>query len=116
MFENLTREQEDFVMGYCSSVDLEKRYVEFLDEMYEEVTIGCSTFQPSDILKELDPTAFRCGMVDWEDSEGFVEIQGEYYDPNDVKEALGEFEDLKEQEEADNETDRITDEEEPAED
>jgi len=45
--------------------DYEKQYDEFLDEMTGEVKIGSLTFDASRILKELDPTAYRCGLNDW---------------------------------------------------
>lgn len=44
------------------------------------VQIAGMTFQTSRALKELDPTAFRCGEVDYIDSLSLVEIGGDYYE------------------------------------
>lgn len=49
--------------------DLEARFDDFLNEFYGEVTMGDHTFTPSEVLKELDPIAYRTGFSDWEDSE-----------------------------------------------
>lgn len=45
-------------------------YREFLNEVHPEVTIAGCTFDASSILEEADPTAFRCGYLDYADSEG----------------------------------------------
>ncbi len=46
----------------------EDLFEEILDECYPEVTVGCSTFSPSQVMKELDPTAFRIGAQENLDS------------------------------------------------
>ena len=43
------------------------QYDEFLDEAYGEVEIAGMTFSTSYALKELDPTAYRCGFNDYTD-------------------------------------------------
>lgn len=50
--------------------ELLKEYREFLNEVEEEVIIAGCTFSPSVILEELDPVAFRCGYLDYANSEG----------------------------------------------
>lgn len=45
-------------------------YREFLNEVEPEVTVAGCTFDPASILEELDPIAFRCGYLDYADSEG----------------------------------------------
>lgn len=47
---------------------MEKLYDEWLDECLGEVTIGTLTYQASRTLKEVDPTAYRCGFGDFIDS------------------------------------------------
>ena len=47
--------------------NLEERYNEWLDEVYEPIVFGYLTFYPSDIIKNCDPIAYRCGMADFED-------------------------------------------------
>ncbi|MEY3910101.1 MAG: hypothetical protein RIT47_799 [Pseudomonadota bacterium] len=44
----------------------EEIYDEFLNEIYPEVKLGYSTFQPSEILKHLDPIAYNVGMQEYE--------------------------------------------------
>ena len=47
---------------YCEMYD------EILDDCEGEVMIAGVIFSPSYILKELDPTAYRCGVLDLMDS------------------------------------------------
>ncbi|HTF53580.1 MAG TPA: hypothetical protein VK735_39560 [Pseudonocardia sp.] len=47
-----------------------ERYDDMIDEIDGPVTIGELTYQPSRVLREIDPTAYRCGFNDWADSEG----------------------------------------------
>lgn len=66
-------------------LDTEELYANMLDDCYGEVEIAGMTFQTSRALKELDPTAFRCGLVDYIDSLGLVEINGDYYEQDAVE-------------------------------
>lgn len=51
----------------------EDQYVDWLDDVYPDPVEACGmTFTASSILKECDPTAFRCGLGDYES-----EIQSE---------------------------------------
>lgn len=47
-------------------------YMEMLDDMYGEVTICGMTYSAGAALEACDPTAFRCGLGDYES-----EIQSE---------------------------------------
>ena len=70
-------------MNKLSESDLELLYENMLDEVYGEVKIAGYEYLTSDALKELDPTAYRCGFSDWLDSElgeTIWELDGEYYD------------------------------------
>lgn len=71
-------------------IDIDSRYDEMLDEVHDTVRIGCCTFDPSRILSELDPIAYRCGLSDFVDAEEsddrIVEIKGNYYDYDEVEE------------------------------
>lgn len=83
-------------------IDMEERYREMLDEIYPEVEVGYSTFLASRVLEELDPTAFRVGMSDYESGENFYELNGEYYWQHEVDDLRAEIEDelaLEEEEE-----------------
>lgn len=73
----------------------DEKYDEWLDEIYGEIMIGCISFLPSHILKELDPIAYRCGFSDYidsldiEDDEDYQELQDEL---EEVKKELEELE------------------------
>lgn len=56
------------------SVDIStSEYVDYLDDLYtDSVTVCGMEFTQSRIIQELDPTAFRCGLSDYES-----EIQSE---------------------------------------
>jgi hypothetical protein len=91
-------ELEKRVKAELDPIDTEQRYRDFLDEIYPEVKIGDSRYSPSRIVEELSPTDFRCGKVDWIDSEirdGSIseEIDGEYYDAEEVENIRSEIED-----------------------
>jgi hypothetical protein len=45
----------------------EEEYCEALDEQ-GDVIIGGSHYSPSQVLREVDPTAYRCGLNDYVDS------------------------------------------------
>jgi hypothetical protein len=46
----------------------EELFDDFLDNFYPMVSVGGLEFLPSKVLKELDPTAYRCYYHDWVDS------------------------------------------------
>lgn len=46
-----------------------EQYNEYLNSG-EWATAGGMQFAPSDVLKALDPTAYRVGFHDWADAEG----------------------------------------------
>jgi hypothetical protein len=45
-------------------------YRDMLDEIYGELEVAGLTYQTSRVLEEIDPIAFRCGLLDWLDAEG----------------------------------------------
>src|SRR6056297_2329621 len=83
---------EHLIKEACEPVDEEALFEELLDECYPAVEIGCCTFCPSDIMKELDPTCFRIGAQENIDSlieDGEIyECDGEYYQVFDIEENL----------------------------
>lgn len=119
----LVREMLDAVIADCTAVDREQRFRDMLDECYSFDAIGgpFSHFLPSKVLEELDPIAFRCGVNDYMDSEGTVEIDGDDYDSRDVDTAAEEYldglrnelsdleSDLATEEDGDNDTDTVDD-------
>jgi len=46
----------------------EDEYQEILDDMFPEVVIGGLSWTAGYVIREMDPTAFRCGKVDYEDT------------------------------------------------
>ncbi len=44
----------------------EEQFDEFLDDVEQSVSIYGIEFYPSDILKNCDPTAYRCAKIDYE--------------------------------------------------
>jgi len=77
-----------------SERELHEQWDDCLDECTDEVKIGTLRYTPSHALKAVDPIAYRCGFVDWLDSESerIVEIEGEYYDRESVEKTLDDME------------------------
>ena len=72
------RKLEDAVYDY-----VERNYDDELDETHQDYEIGDLTFSASQVLKECDPTAYRCMLNDAVDSElreanNQLETRGEY--------------------------------------
>lgn len=45
-------------------------YDEFLNDTLDMVNVCGYLHEPARALRELDPIAYRCGFLDWTDSEG----------------------------------------------
>jgi hypothetical protein len=72
---------------------MEELYNQYLDEVFGEVAIACLKYSTSRAFREVDPTAYRCGMADWIDCEitnGIFtdEIDGSYYFDEEVDDLL----------------------------
>jgi len=87
--ESLEEAVELLIVEHCdsvNSVNVEELYEEYIDELYWEHEIPWVwTYNTSYLLQELDPTAYRVWMSDYE-SEMFEEIQGELYRKDDCEE------------------------------
>ena len=61
----------------------EDAYAAYDDTINEQEwpTVAGMEFAPSDILRELDPIAYRCGFNDWADAEGIDvdDLEGTFY-------------------------------------
>ena len=83
---------EHLIKEACEPIDEEALFEELLEECYPPYEIGYSCFTAADILKELDPTAFRIGAQEHIDSlieDGEIyECDGEYYQVFDIEENL----------------------------
>ena len=84
--------------------DFADQFDESLDESIPEIEIGCLTYSPSHVLKNVDPTAYRCGLNDFvdsldvEDSEQYKELQDEIDQlKSDIEDLENEIEDLENQ-------------------
>jgi hypothetical protein len=47
----------------------EKDYDIFLDEAYGDVEVAGLKYPTSQVLKEIDPTAYDVGLADWESEQ-----------------------------------------------
>ncbi len=87
---------QHLIEQHCTAVDGEDLFEEVLDECYPEVTVGCCTFSPSAVMKELDPTCFRIGTQENLDSlaedDQLYECDGAYYQMFDIEEMIDEIE------------------------
>ena len=83
----------DHIQAECNAIDTEQAYDETLDTSYDLSSVGgpFSCMRASRVLRECDPTAYRCGFSDWLDSEEYTEIDGVYYRDDKVDEARESF-------------------------
>lgn len=76
-----------------SDRELHERWEECLDECHEPYRIGQMTYYPSQILRECDPIAYRCGLNDWMCSDdSMMEIAGQWYAREGVNDCLESLE------------------------
>lgn len=83
----------DHIKANCTPIDREARFDQMLDEVYDFKSVGgpFAHMVPSQVLKEMDPTAYRCGVNDHMDGEDTYEIDCETYDKREVEDARDEF-------------------------
>jgi hypothetical protein len=76
----------------CTPIDREQRFRDMLNECYSFDAVGgpFASMDPAQVLEEMDPIAFRCGVNDYCDGDTY-EIEGETYDVREVDEAKEEF-------------------------
>lgn len=74
---------EDSEVDSYTYEELEDRFSDQLDEIYEPVELGFITVYASSI-KKLDPIAFRCALLDFIDQD-YTEIEGDYYLNDDIE-------------------------------
>ena len=83
----------------------EDQFDESLDDSIPEIEIGCLTYSPSHVLKNVDPTAYRCGLNDFADSvfdasetDEYKALQEEIDQlQSDIEDLESEIEDLENQ-------------------
>lgn len=67
--EAITKEEFNSSLESDIRDDVLERYDDMLDEIYPEVKIGYSTFLASEILRNLDPISYNCGIEDFVDGD-----------------------------------------------
>ena len=79
----------------------EDQFDEMLDDSIPEIEIGCLTYSPSRVLKNVDPVAYRCSLNDFvdsldvEDSDEYKALQSEIDDIQDeIDQLQSDIEDL----------------------
>lgn len=84
--------------------DYVTQFDESLDESIPEIEIGSLTYPPSHVLKNVDPTAYRCSLNDFvdsldvEDSDEYKALQDEIDQlKSDIEDLESEIEDLENQ-------------------
>ena len=95
------KQQEQFELD---PDDYEDQFDESLDDSIPEIEIGCLTYSPSHVLKNIDPTAYRCSLNDFidsldvEDSDEYKALQSEIDQlQSDIEDLESEIEDLENQ-------------------
>ena len=82
----------------------EDQFDDSLDDSIPEIEIGCLTYSPSHVLKNVDPVAYRCSLNDFvdsldvEDSDEYKALQEEIDQlKSDIEDLESEIEDLENQ-------------------
>lgn len=90
---DIVQELHDKVKEDLTPLEVKSMYDDMLDECYDLSTVGgpFSYMQPSRVLEECDPVAYRCGFTDWTDGERFYEVDGEYYHGTDLERVKDEL-------------------------
>lgn len=92
MSKDIEKKLIERVEAELDEIDMDERYRDMLDECYSFDSVGgpFESMQPSRVLEEVDPIAFRCGFNDWFDGEvrgrnGLIELDnGKVYDEREV--------------------------------
>lgn len=81
------------IASECTPINREERFDEMLDENYSLELVGgpFAHMSAARVLKEMDPTAYRCGINDYSDGESWVEVDGEEYESRDVEAQRAEY-------------------------
>jgi predicted nucleic acid-binding Zn-ribbon protein len=84
--------------------DFADQFDDSLDESIPEIEIGCLTYSPSHVLKNVDPTAYRCSLNDFvdsldvEDSDEYKALQEEIDQlQSDIEDLENQISDLEDQ-------------------
>jgi len=84
----------DHIESECSPVCQETIYDDMLDECYSFEAVGgpFACMSASRVLKEVDPTAYRCGMNDYFGTDDtYTEVGAQLYERREVATAQAQF-------------------------
>ena len=73
-------------MRYIDEHEAEERYREFINEVEPPIFLCGLEYSPAQVLAAVDETAFRCGLLDWLDSEGLTIDESEADEDEDKDE------------------------------
>ena len=93
---DITKEEEKKIEEELMPIDMEERYKNYLDEVFSFESVGppFSHMSPAKVLEEVDLIAYKYGLDDFIDGEEFetvIEVNGEYYNKQEVLEVLANF-------------------------
>ena len=76
----MNKRVDDRLVKYHHTADAHKAYDEMLNECYSFKSVGgpFTHFEPAQVLKEFDETAYRTGFNDWLDS-----VSDQFYEASD---------------------------------
>lgn len=72
--------------------DVETLWDECLNETQGLISINSLSYSPADVLRSVDPVAYRQGLLDYLDGSDIVEINGVYFQEDRLVEFLEERE------------------------
>jgi hypothetical protein len=78
-------------VSFWTEAELEQRHDELMDDTLPEVVIGSYTYSPSQVLREVDPTAYRQEVLTYIDNMDVVELDGRYYDEGELNDFMEQY-------------------------
>jgi len=76
------------VVSFWTEDELETQCNDLLDETLPEVVIGNYSYSPSRVLAEVDPIAHRQEVLTYIDNMDVVEVNGLYFDQNEMEDFI----------------------------
>ena len=83
---------EHLIKEHCSPIDAEDLYEDLLNDTYGTVKVAGCEWEAGHVVREMDPTTFRCGVSDMlSDEDQYIEADGDYYQVSDVENMIDEL-------------------------
>lgn len=73
-----------------TDADVETLWDECLNDSQGLISIGSLSYSPADVLRSVDPVAYRQGFLDYLDGSDITEINGVYFQEDRLAEFLEE--------------------------